>query len=496
MHRSGTSAVTRLVNLLGAYLGEEESLMRPNEDNPSGYWERQDIYDFHERVLQALSRSWDTTFPLPEGWHTTPSMRPFRGELRRLIETELAGHEIWAWKDPRNCLLFPIWKTVLAELNIDLGAVLVVRNPLEVADSLQKRDGFSREESLGMWLNYNLTMLEVTRGLPRTLVSYDRVLANWQSSLRRCLKEIGLPWPKISTPVRKELENTVHNDLRHNVSKPRDLEREHCPASVIALFKLMNRVAKNGSFQRNFNEKSFRDLLSSHQTSSRLHQDAFRRRHRARLEREKENETQLAELRGQLAIRDTRIEDLERLAENHQARLQEAHALSEQLDSTRQELIAELKLRLEASNQHAAEKVAEIEEVRRELELQYHALLKKEEALRQTEQQLADLEREREIEGQSAQRSLKANLQEKSQRIQVLEALVKEREKVNDAVLSAATRQDQALDALLTQILASRSWRMTEPLRRAMSTLREIRGKLRSERSQASSRGVASESKG
>ncbi len=38
MHRSGTSTVTRAVNLLGAYLGQNADLMPPTLDNPEGYW--------------------------------------------------------------------------------------------------------------------------------------------------------------------------------------------------------------------------------------------------------------------------------------------------------------------------------------------------------------------------------------------------------------------------------------------------------------------------
>lgn len=37
MHRSGTSALTRILNLLGTELGND--LLPPHADNPHGYWE-------------------------------------------------------------------------------------------------------------------------------------------------------------------------------------------------------------------------------------------------------------------------------------------------------------------------------------------------------------------------------------------------------------------------------------------------------------------------
>ena len=40
MHRSGTSGITRLLNLAGAYFGPADIATEPNEENPKGFWER------------------------------------------------------------------------------------------------------------------------------------------------------------------------------------------------------------------------------------------------------------------------------------------------------------------------------------------------------------------------------------------------------------------------------------------------------------------------
>ena len=66
MHRSGTSTITRGLNLLGAYLGEEKDLMKPLPENPEGFWERLDIYYLQNRLLAMMKREWDATAPLPE----------------------------------------------------------------------------------------------------------------------------------------------------------------------------------------------------------------------------------------------------------------------------------------------------------------------------------------------------------------------------------------------------------------------------------------------
>ena len=232
MHRSGTSLLTRIVNLLGAYVGEEEELMRALPENPEGYWEHQLIYTVHERLLEALHRTWDTALPLPADWHSLPVVAPLRDELIELIQTRFTGQPIWAWKDPRTCILLPLWKDILATLNIELRCLLVVRNPLDVARSLKERDGFSIDEGFGLWLNHNLAMLHNSAGLPRAVVSYQRVLADLEGSVASWAPRLSLRWSPDDKELRRAIREAVRTDLCHSASTLRDLTRLGCPKPV------------------------------------------------------------------------------------------------------------------------------------------------------------------------------------------------------------------------------------------------------------------------
>ena len=54
MHRSGTSAMARLLAALGARVGSDEELLPAHpQDNPAGYWERLDVLQAHDRYLQS-----------------------------------------------------------------------------------------------------------------------------------------------------------------------------------------------------------------------------------------------------------------------------------------------------------------------------------------------------------------------------------------------------------------------------------------------------------
>src|SRR6266508_1408860 len=58
MHRSGTSAVTRLLNMAGAYFGPEGSATQVNEENTKGFWERQDVRRLCDGLLPDAGFYW------------------------------------------------------------------------------------------------------------------------------------------------------------------------------------------------------------------------------------------------------------------------------------------------------------------------------------------------------------------------------------------------------------------------------------------------------
>src|SRR5688500_3334702 len=98
-HRSGTSAIARVCNLLGVELGPD--LLPPGPDNPRGYWEHRAILALHEQVLRQLGSSWDDCRALPDGWQANPSIASFEESIQQIIERDFAQADLWGVKDPR-----------------------------------------------------------------------------------------------------------------------------------------------------------------------------------------------------------------------------------------------------------------------------------------------------------------------------------------------------------------------------------------------------------
>ena len=54
MHRSGTSATTRVLNLMGAATAHATDLVPPTDSNPKGHWESRTLRNFNDIVLGRL----------------------------------------------------------------------------------------------------------------------------------------------------------------------------------------------------------------------------------------------------------------------------------------------------------------------------------------------------------------------------------------------------------------------------------------------------------
>src|SRR5579872_1697999 len=111
MHRSGTSLVTRLLNLSGVYLGPDRDMMVPTGDNPEGYWENLKFVQLNDQLLQLLGGGWDCP-PVDDNWPETESLERARKKAR-LIISGFAESTCWGWKDPRNSILARLWSGLL-----------------------------------------------------------------------------------------------------------------------------------------------------------------------------------------------------------------------------------------------------------------------------------------------------------------------------------------------------------------------------------------------
>lgn len=250
MHRSGTSAVTRAVNLLGVFMGSTESMLPPAENNnPKGFWEHTDIVNLHEDILRNLDRTWHDISPMDDNWADSPKLATSKNQLIDLVNKDFADRTLWGWKDPRTCLLIPYWKDVAKELNFDISFLIIVRNPLDVANSLMKRDNLSLSHSLLLWQTHMTSALINSTNYNRAVIHYDHFLTDWKSSLQSAAKVLDIPWPEDDTAVESALGDFIDRDLRHSQSDMNQLISEvtfaNLPNSIVTTYKMLLEAEAN-----------------------------------------------------------------------------------------------------------------------------------------------------------------------------------------------------------------------------------------------------------
>lgn len=257
MHRSGTSAVARAINLLGVYMGEDSKMMPPGADNPGGFWEHLEIHDLQLRLMSTLQQDWDIVEPLPARWQSSEAIRGFKEELTQLVSDNFNGRALWGWKEPRSCLLLPLWREVLAEMETDLSCLFVVRSPVEVANSLMRRDAIPFDRAVGIWFHYNLMALKESVGLPTVFVSYDHLLSNWESEMHRCAEALQLDVPD-TNEYREEMSSFLNKSWRHHSSSADQLEK--LPEPVRKLYEVLLEASSQPSIYDNQHEETIHQL--------------------------------------------------------------------------------------------------------------------------------------------------------------------------------------------------------------------------------------------
>jgi hypothetical protein len=191
MHRSGTSALTGSLAEAGAYLGQVLGHTIPQ--NRKGLQEPASVLFMQENLLQANGGSWDNP-PRTMEWGR------MHAAVRDLFLESREGHQPWAFKDPRTLLTLDGW----LEVKPDLALAGIFRDPLAVAHSLQRRNGFSLMKGLYLWQAYNERLLHWATVRACPLIEFSTRPGEMATRLDALIRTLGLtpaPAPEFFDPA-------------------------------------------------------------------------------------------------------------------------------------------------------------------------------------------------------------------------------------------------------------------------------------------------------
>ena len=225
MHRSGTSALARGLQMLGVYLGSD--FLSPQPDNPTGYWEDRNIYDLNERLLAVFGLKWEEVALIDDDRWDRPEVEALRAEAVDYLGSQFVSHPLWGFKDPRTIRLLPFWHSALHRLEVDECYLVVVRNPRSVAASLIKRHGMDAVTAHMLWLVYVVPNLSKIAHRPFVVTDYDLLLEDPRRQLERIARGLKIPVNDTSTAGMEQFAGDfLDPNLRHSYFNASDFETD------------------------------------------------------------------------------------------------------------------------------------------------------------------------------------------------------------------------------------------------------------------------------
>lgn len=219
MHRSGTSLTARLIESCGYHFGAQSEMMNKDIFNEDGYWERKDIVKLNSRLLSFYGSSWDYPIEVPK-----ESLREIA--INNIGNFTLHAKNIiskmdypFAIKDPRISITLPFWMELIENKNI----IIVVRNPIEVARSLARRNGISKNLGLMLWYKYYRCIYNYTNPEDRHYIFHEELIRKDVTLIRKISNMTSTDVEKIEFNLLNSInEKLVSSNLINDISATLD----------------------------------------------------------------------------------------------------------------------------------------------------------------------------------------------------------------------------------------------------------------------------------
>lgn len=309
MHRSGTSALTKTINLLGADL--PRNLMPAHaEFNAAGYWESQDVVDLNEQLLMKIGSFWDDVLPVDPANIPSETLGEFSHRAKVILDRDFKQCRWFVLKDPRIGRLLRLWIPAVRAHGATPKVIIPIRHPLEVAASLQRREGFPEGKSLYLWLRHMVGAIRDSRNVPRAIVLYDELMQDWRTAVERLGRDIDLVWPRSLDEVAPSIEKFLDKKLRHH-----SIESGHYQSSGLIdslASDLYRALCSRANDLESLVESIHEQLAPIEVVFTPLLQDSSRRIGNAAAERER-YAGELARLGGEFDAKCRHVEQLQQL---------------------------------------------------------------------------------------------------------------------------------------------------------------------------------------
>ena len=234
MHRSGTSLLTALLSFCGANPGPVGELTKANEHNPKGFWENNEFREINDELLRGQDCEWDCPlgFSLAKA---APELLDHLADRARDLTASFKPATMPVFKDPRVCLTFDFWRKKFG----DIVPVLMLRDPVEIAFSLYKRNQIPLPIGIALWEFYILSAVRSCRDCQPIVCFHRDVVYSPVTEIKRVVEAIndrcgcGLVMPE-----HQVIEQFVDSGLHREAAKE-DAVRQYLVPDQLAVWSML-----------------------------------------------------------------------------------------------------------------------------------------------------------------------------------------------------------------------------------------------------------------
>ena len=456
MHRSGTSALSRTLNLVGCEMSEV-LVGGDQRGNERGHWESQRINELNNEILASAGSRWDDWEAINPSWYASPLYAKYFDQARETLKLEFPTAPLYVIKDPRFCRLMDLWLKVIKSLDAQPLVVMPIRSPQDVAASLLTRDNIDPSIGRLLWLRHVLDAEAGSRHCQRVTVRFEDLLNDWQSVVVRIGEELQVSWPRISSASSLEVESFLTPDLHHHADPRTAVEPDAQSVRWIAeCHEILQRWSAGE--QRDSDWATLDEIRSGLNALGPLFGRPI--------------------LLGRNAMRDVRIlegnqAELTDLLEAETTRTDELRGTVAEQETKSREMATQHEAAVEALHQSEAKQAAEVAAQRTEVAQLRNEVAERDQTLAELNQTLAELnqtlaERDQEI-LERAQEILERDQKIDGQhgKLASLSDTLANTQSQIGTLMQAVNERDQRIATLLQ----SSSWRLTAPLRKSTLAL-------------------------
>lgn len=245
MHRTGTSTITKSLETLGINLGN--NLLEPMAGvNEKGFFEDRDFININEEILKRFNSSWHSLVCVPQKKLLSNEVKDLREQALKLTSSRIQLFPRYGIKDPRFSILLPFWQDIFNELNLKVWYILPCRDPISVALSLQKRDEFSFAKSFYLWQQHILSSIEYTTDQDLLVIDYNRVIDSPAGEIRRLADFLGVQDALDPQKLEEYQQSFLDRDLQHaRFTEEQISSNEDLPSFVKELYSFLHSLAND-----------------------------------------------------------------------------------------------------------------------------------------------------------------------------------------------------------------------------------------------------------